>query len=114
MTARVTFTPSRVGVTFAPSRARVTLKLGAHPMIRFVSSGVQGPPGPAGPAGSSYEHTQAVVSSVWTVPHNLGYRPGVTVLTTGGLEVIADVLHLSADTLTITFLAPLAGTARLT
>lgn len=101
-------------VTFAPSRARVTFRLGARPSIRIVSGGVQGPPGPAGPAGSSYEHTQAVAATVWTVPHNLGYRPGVTVLTTGGLEVLADVLHLSANTLTITFLAPLAGTARLT
>ena len=71
-----------------------------------VTSG--GGPSPA----ISYTHTQGVASSSWTVNHNLGYKPVVSTYTTGGLEFIAEVLHISDNQFTVTLASPLAGYAR--
>lgn len=50
--------------------------------------GAPGEPGPAGPAGTvdnaAYMHVQNTPSSVWTIQHNLGFRPNVTVLNEEG------------------------------
>lgn len=67
--------------------------------------------GPAGAGDRHYTHTQAVPASVWTVAHNLGKRPAVTVVDSSGREVEGDVQHGSATTLTITFSAAFSGTA---
>ena len=71
-----------------------------------------------GNAGSStgvaYTHLQSVTATVWTINHNLGMRPAVTILDTGGNEVEADVVHTSFNQLVIRFAIPIAGIARLT
>lgn len=69
-------------------------------------------PGPGG-VGGGYNYSQATPSALWTIAHNLGYFPSVVVRDAGGNEVIADIQNLSANVLTISFFAPLAGTARL-
>lgn len=74
--------------------------------------GPQGPAGPIGPPGTAYEHTQAIAATVWTVNHNLGFRPDVAVFTTGGLEVEAEVLHMSTNQTQITLLTAMTGFAR--
>ena len=76
--------------------------------------GPQGPPGADGADASSYTHTQASAASTWTIPHNLGWRPTITVLSTGGVQVIAEVVHLSALTAQVLFVEPMAGSARCT
>nr|DAL65675.1 MAG TPA_asm: collagen alpha 1(VIII) chain protein [Caudoviricetes sp.] len=76
--------------------------------------GIQGPPGDAGPGGGSdayYEHNQAVPSDVWTVTHNLGKRPAVTIIDSAGDEVEGSVKHDTLNQLTITFSAGFAGMA---
>jgi Collagen triple helix repeat (20 copies) len=74
--------------------------------------GVVGPQGPAGPT-AAYTHTQFSASATWTVAHNLGFRPDVAVTTTGGLEVFGgEVLHLSDNTLQVSFDVAFAGQAR--
>lgn len=73
--------------------------------------GLQGPPGPSG---TSYEHVQSSASSSWIVNHNLGYRPGVTVLNSGSQEVIAEIIHTSVNQVVIGFITPISGLARLT
>jgi hypothetical protein len=78
------------------------------------ATGPIGPVGPAGPSASSYTHTQASSSATWTIPHNLGFRPTITVLTDGGIEVVTDVIHLSANTAQVSLVAPMTGTARCT
>jgi hypothetical protein len=60
----------------------------------------------------SYTHTQASPATVWTVAHNLGFKPHVTARTTGGVEILGNVLHLSDNTLTITFASAIDGFAR--
>jgi hypothetical protein len=64
--------------------------------------------------GVAYIHLQTAASAVWTVNHNLGLRPAVTILDSGGNEVEADVVHTSANQLLIRFAIPITGLARLT
>jgi hypothetical protein len=61
--------------------------------------------------GGDYSHTQATAAATWTVNHNLGRRPAVTVMTAGGLEVLAEVLHTSVNQVLVTFDQPTAGLA---
>jgi hypothetical protein len=70
--------------------------------------------GPAGPPGNGevqYTHTQAVASATWTVNHNLGYRPAVSVLSVGGALMLAEVIHISANQAQVFFDSPTAGQA---
>jgi hypothetical protein len=72
-----------------------------------------GPPGPKGDAGTSYEHTQASAAATWTIAHNLGQRPSVSLFSVGGLEMIGSITHLSLNVVQVDFNTPVAGTARL-
>jgi Major tropism determinant N-terminal domain len=68
----------------------------------------------SGPGGATgFDYVQAVPATVWTINHNLGYRPTVGVFSPGGVEVEADVLHVSLNQTTITFNAAYSGFARL-
>ncbi len=71
------------------------------------SSGVQGIPGPPGPPGFYFALDFTSANPV-VVTHNLGFRPGVTVLLADE-EVDADVIHSSANQLTVTFAGPRTG-----
>lgn len=87
-----------------------TLVLTPEPSRTIISPrGVQGP---AGPAGASYEHVQSTPASTWIVNHNLGFHPSVSVRSTGGLELVAEVAHLSVNQAEIRLLTPFTGTAR--
>ena len=65
-------------------------------------------------SGIAFTHLQAVPNTAWTINHNLGMRPSVSILDTGGNEVEADVVHTNTNQLVIHFAIPLAGLARLT
>lgn len=55
-------------------------------------------------------HYQNSPQSVWTVNHNLGRLPTVTVIDSTNEVVFADIAHVSLSQFTVTFQAPLAGT----
>jgi len=74
--------------------------------------GPQGPKGDEGPTGTGYTHTQSSASTTWTVNHNLGVRPLVSVTDTGGSQVECDVVHTSLNQVVLYFNAALAGVAR--
>lgn len=108
-----TATPQGAGKTFIVSRATGGGGSGTGPM---------GPPGPQGPKGdtgdqgppgavSAYTHTQAIALAVWTVAHNLGRWPSVTVTDHLGRRIEPDVVYLSADLVQITHGTPLTGFA---
>lgn len=59
----------------------------------------------------SYEHVQAVASDVWTINHNLGKFPSVTIVDSANDEVEGNVNHVSNTQLTITFSAAFSGKA---
>lgn len=57
-----------------------------------------------------YRHSQAAPASEWTIVHNLGKRPNISVFV-GGDEVLVPVQHLDDNTAHIIWPAPTAGEA---
>lgn len=78
---------------------------------------VAGATGPQGPPGSgvdlNYTHAQSVASATWTIAHNLGKRPSVTVVDSAGDVCVGNVHYTDANNLTVTFSAAFAGVAYL-
>lgn len=103
----------RITLQFAPALQALELQLVAQPSqpaelaVAFI-----GPPGPpGGGAGATYTHTQAIAAAVWTVPHNLGRYPSVTVADHLGNVITPDVRYLGDDMVQITHGTPLTGYA---
>lgn len=65
--------------------------------------------GPAGPGFAPYEWQQLTPLAVWTVPHNRGGFPSVTVTDHLRNELLADVAYIDANTLQVTHTSPLVG-----
>lgn len=51
--------------------------------------------------------------TTWTMNHNLGYNPLVSLLNSGGTEVKATVQHTSINQTVVTFPVAQAGSAHL-
>lgn len=66
----------------------------------------------AGSGGGTYTHVQTIPNSVWTIIHNLGFKPNVTV-EVGGEVVLADISHSSNTTALVNFALPCMGSAYL-
>ena len=86
--------------------------------IELLTEGVQGPPGPPGPQGPSggvggsiYEHHQPIASMVWTVAHNLGRRPSVSVTDNLGQIITGDVRYIDSNIIQIIHSVPTVGHA---
>lgn len=94
-------TPDRIAIAIPSNAIEVTTE----------AIGVAGPPGASGLMG--YDHVQTVAAATWTIAHNLGVRPSVSTTTPGGLEMWGTVLHLSDNTLQVSFSTPVTGFARL-
>lgn len=75
--------------------------------------GVPGPQGPPGPSGLTLDYVAPSPLSIWSIPHNFGFRPNVAVVSTGGLTIVAEVFHLSNNVLEVRFNQPFSGTAHL-
>jgi hypothetical protein len=73
--------------------------------------GEDGDPGSGGGSGSFYEHTQSSASADWEVEHNLGKKPSVTVIDSGGDLVLVTPTYVNDNTLTLHFSAPFSGVA---
>jgi hypothetical protein len=58
-----------------------------------------------------YTHTQSQAQTVWTVQHNLGKYPSVTVVDSAGTVVEGDIHHDSLNQVTLTFSAAFSGSA---
>lgn len=59
----------------------------------------------------SYTHVQTVASATWTVVHNLGYRPSVTVVDTADTQIIPGVRFVDENSVEVTFTGATAGKA---
>jgi hypothetical protein len=57
--------------------------------------------------------TQSIAASTWTITHNLGYKPLVSMADSAGNAMFASVLHVSNNQLTINFSIPQTGSATL-
>lgn len=77
--------------------------------VFVVTTGEQGPPG----AGASDEYSETFASATsWTINHNLGRYPSITLRTLGGAEIIAEILHVSVNQAIAYFAQSTAGVAR--
>lgn len=59
----------------------------------------------------NYTHHQIEAKNIWNIKHDLKKIPSVTVIDSGGNEVIGDVKHLSENELTISFSYEFSGSA---
>jgi len=74
--------------------------------------GPQGPPGPPGDAGTaSFVYEQGLPSAQWTVTHNLGFYPSVTVSDSAGSVVIPAINYLTINSVEILFSGATGGKA---
>ena len=51
----------------------------------------------------TYTHSQTSSSDTWTITHNLGRYPSVTVVDTGNTIVLGSITYNSSNQLTVTF-----------
>ena len=58
-----------------------------------------------------YVHAQDVPAATWTVMHNLGRRPSVRVVDSGGTVVYGGIEYVDANTLRLHFAAGFGGKA---
>lgn len=77
-----------------------------------------GPTGPQGPPGrdgltTSYVWEQVTPSATWNINHNLNYYPNVTVVDSGGSDVVGSISYINTDNLVVTFSAAFGGKAYL-
>ena len=76
-----------------------------------ISEAVVGLPGADGD--KHYTHEQTTPSATWTITHNLGKRPSVTVVDSGGNEWQTAVEHVSANQCIARFSSAFSGRAYL-
>ena len=81
------------------------------PVTSTVTALTAGPQGPSG--GAAYQFEQAAPATVWTINHNLGYRPSVEILDAGSQEIDGEVAHPSVNQTVVTLNPASAGLARL-
>lgn len=67
-----------------------------------------------GGLGVGFQHTQGSASVTWTIDHNLGFRPHITVFDTTGEVVQGAITNPSLNQSVVTFYTALAGSARCT
>lgn len=60
-----------------------------------------------------YTHTQTVASSTWSIVHNMGKNPSVSIVDSSGDEVIGSVTHVSVNQMVLSFSAAFSGKAYL-
>lgn len=65
------------------------------------------------PIGGVYTHTQNTPSTTWTITHNLGYHPSVTVVDSADSAVVGDVTYVSENQLIVSFSVAFGGKAYL-
>jgi len=73
-----------------------------------MASAIRGAPGPAG---VGYTWTQDIALSTWTIPHNRGGYPSVTVVDTTGRQVEPDVQYVDENIIQVIHGSPFAGKA---
>lgn len=98
------------------SAAWTALPYASGPAGPTGAAGPTGPTGPTGPAGVAalYLHTQVTPAATWTINHSRGAIPAATtVLTVGGVEMDAEIVHTTVNQTQVLFVVATAGTARL-
>jgi hypothetical protein len=108
--------PTDIQIQVADLVPDVALKVTDSPdVIVLPTTGIPGPPGPPGPAGPeiSWEFTQLSAALHWIIDHDLNSFPSVTVVDSGGTEVLPDVVYVNNNQIELYFANPTSGKAYL-
>lgn len=95
-------------------RQHVTvIEIGEETPATLIEIGQTGPTGPPGLDGGSYTHEQSTPTATWSITHNLGYKPAVSIEDVDGNSHDALVTWPTANTVVVLFAAVTAGRAHL-
>jgi hypothetical protein len=61
----------------------------------------------------SYDHMQGAASSSWSITHDLGFKPNVTVIDSAGNIVEGEIAYTNSNSLTVSFQSAFSGNAYL-
>lgn len=77
--------------------------------------GTPGAPGPEGPPGeqTTYTFNQIAAATLWDIIHNLNRYPAVTVVDSGGSEIIPTVVYIGSNQVQLHFSNETSGKAYL-
>lgn len=84
---------------------------GAGPTGASGPTGATGATGAPGSGDLTYVHNQLAASATWTINHNLGKYPSVTIVDSAGTIVEGNITHTDANTSVATFSAVFGGKA---
>lgn len=62
---------------------------------------------------AAFIHTQTTPAATWTIAHDLGKYPAVTIMDSAGNQIVGDVQYVDADNLNIVFTSTISGKAYL-
>lgn len=83
------------------------------PMSAQGQTGLQGAQGVPGISGGSYTHVQGTATTVWNIPHNLGFYPNVSVRDSSNRNVFTDINHIDQNNTQVVIINAFTGTAYL-
>jgi hypothetical protein len=104
-----TLAPGAVGTTDIVDGAVTDAKI-----TSVAYSKVTGAPVIPAPQVLAYRHVQATAGTVWSITHNLSFRPNVAAVDSTGREIVPGAVdYPSATAVTLTFSAAVGGEAYL-
>ena len=62
---------------------------------------------------TSYKHVQSIPSDIWTINHNLGFYPNISIVDSSGRSVEGDINYIDMNTVEASFAGAFAGEAYL-
>jgi len=107
-----------VAPTITTTPTQVTATLTTQPVRDVVQNvgppGREGKPGPPGEGVDlHYRHIQSTPASSWTIAHNLGKRPSVSVVDSAGTNIVGGFEYVDDNNCTLTFSSSFSGEAYL-
>jgi hypothetical protein len=92
-----------------------TLVVDSTPDVVVIATGGIGPQGPPGEpgVGTTFTHDQLVAAYMWDIVHNLNRYPSVTVIDSGGSEIIPEVQYTNENEIKLYFANRTSGKAYL-
>lgn len=98
--------PAQVTNSGSPGAAVLNFTLPAGPI------GPQGLTGAKGDsAAASFVYEQVTPAATWYINHNLDFFPAVTVVDSGGSDVVGSISYVNRDNLVVTFSVAFGGKA---
>jgi len=62
---------------------------------------------------TSFTHNQTTTAASWTINHNMGKKPSVTIVDSANTYVIGEITYIDNNSLTVSFKAAFKGKAYL-